>query len=343
MKIAIYGAGAMGTVLGAFLTEGGQPVDLISRNEAHVAALKEKGATVRCLADGVEKTVAVSALLPEEMTEKYDVIFLMTKQRSNQEIVSFLQDYLTDDGIVCTTQNGLPELSVAAVLGNDRTYGAAVSFGANFVGGGVVELTSSLAAMSGLCGGYQNGNEKNGLLEYILQRAGTVSGNPQFVTATGNLAGARWAKLAVNSAFSTLSTITGLTFGQVAKGRKTKRLAVKLLREAIAVAKASGVTLQPMQGHDMEKLFGGEGFFKTQLVYALLPYAMRKHKMLVSGMLGDIAKGRKCDVDFVCGAVVAQGKAVGVETPVSEMAVEMVHAIENGLNEITPQNVDFML
>ena len=93
----------------------------------------------------------------------------------------------------------------------------------------------------------------------------------------------------------------------------------------------------------MEKLFGGKGFFKTRLVYALLPYAMKKHSLLYSGMLKDIQRGRKCDVDFVCGAVVKAGQAVGVETPVAAAAVELVHGIENGLYEITPENADFLL
>ena len=59
MRVAIYGAGAMGTVLGAFLTEGGQAVDLISRNRDHVEGMKRGGATIRCIADGIEKNVAV--------------------------------------------------------------------------------------------------------------------------------------------------------------------------------------------------------------------------------------------------------------------------------------------
>ena len=126
MRVAIYGAGAMGTVLGAFLTEGGQAVDLISRNRAHVDGLKTNGAIVRCLADGVEKRVKVSALLPEEMEGKYDVVFLMTKQSKNPEVLEYLKDYLTVDGIVCTTQNGLPEQSVAEALGAEKAYGAAV-------------------------------------------------------------------------------------------------------------------------------------------------------------------------------------------------------------------------
>ena len=343
MRIAIYGAGAMGTVLGAFLTEGGQPVDLISRNKSHVEGLRESGATVRCVADGIEKNVRVSAMFPEEMTEKYDVIFLMTKQRENPQTVRFLQEKLTDEGIVCTTQNGLPEQAVADILGVERAYGAVVSFGANMVGGGVVELTSNLSAMSMLCGGYQNDNCKNAVLKSVLEKAGVVSGNPDFVKTTDNLLGARWSKLAINAAFSTMSTITGLTFGEVAKDRKARKPVLAILREAIAVAKASGIRIEKMQGHDFEKVFGGKGFFKTRLIYALLPKAIKKHRLLKSGMLADIENGRRCDVDFVCGALVAAGRAAGVETPVAEASVSLVHGIENGLYEITRQNVDFLL
>ena len=342
MRIAIYGAGAMGTVLGAFLTEGGQPVDLISRNKSHVEGLRESGATVRCVTDGIEKNVRVSALFPEEMTEQYDVIFLMTKQRENPQILRFLQDKLTENGVVCTTQNGLPEETLAKVLGKERAYGGVVSFGANLVGDGVVELTSTLSSMSMLCGGYQNDNSKNELLKNILEPVGRVCGNLNFVKTTDNLLGARWSKLAINAAFSTISTITGLTFGEVAKDRKVRKPALAILREAIAVAKASGIRLEKMQGHDIEKVFGGKGFFKTQLIYALLPKAIKKHRLLKSGMLADIENGRRCDVDFVCGALVAAGKAAGVETPVAEAAVGLVHGIENGLYEITCQNVDFL-
>ena len=341
VKVAIYGAGAMGTVLGAALTEGGVQVDLITRNRAHVEGLNQNGAHVVCVADAIEKNIPVTALLPEEMSGRYDVIFLMTKQRDNVETVRFLTEYLSEDGIVCTTQNGLPEESVSLVLGNERTYGAAVSFGATFVGEGEVQLTSKISAMSMLVGGYHNDNHATPLLVELLQKAGKAFGNDCFVTATDNFAGARWSKLAVNAAFSTLSTITGLTFGEVATKHKTKKIALGILRETFAVAKASGVTLDKMQGHDMEKIFGRSGAFGTFSAYLLLPFAMKKHKMLVSGMLKDIRGGRKCDVDFVAGVVVKHGERFGVPTPYTAQAVEIVHGIENGLYEISYENADF--
>ncbi len=341
-KIAVYGAGAMGTVLGAYLTKGGLAVDLITRNAAHVQGMKEEGA-VLVLEDGSEEKIAVNALLPTEMTAQYDVIFLMTKQRQNKEILTGLLPFMHENTVVCTTQNGLPEQSVAEVVGNKRTYGAATSFGATFLGGGMVALTSKIEAMSMEVGGYQNGGEKLSLLKEILSCVGKATGNESFVKTTHNLLGARWAKLAINAAFSGLSVVTGMTFGEVAKKRKTRKLALGILRECMAVAKASGVALATMQGHDIEKLLGGKTSVKRLIAYMLLPFAMKKHKNLVSGMLKDIQNGKKCEIDFVNGVVVKEGERVGVETPLCGQLVEMVHGIENGLYEISYENVDFFV
>lgn len=338
-KIAIYGAGAMGTILGALLTKGGlNNVDLITRNEAHVNGMREKGATIVCEADGTEIVQKVNALFPNEMTEQYDVIFLMTKQRYNEEILQGLLPYLKEDGVVCTTQNGLPEPSVAKIVGKNRAYGAATSYGATFLDGGRVALTSKIEAMSMEVGGYENDGKKTGLLAEILSYAGKATGNENFVKTTDNLAGARWAKLAINAAFSGLSVITGMTFGEVARKHKTRKIALGVLRECMAVAKASGVSLAKMQGHDMEKMLGGETPLKRMIAYLVLPFAMKKHKKLVSGMLKDLENGRKCEIDFVNGVVVREGEKVGVKTPLCQKIVEITHDIEEGIYEISFQN-----
>ena len=340
-RIAIYGAGAMGTILGALLTKGGLDVDLITRNQAHVDGLNATGATILCEGDGVEWNIPVRALLPSEMQGEYDVIFLMTKQRHNREILQNLLPHLKEDGIVCTTQNGLPEPSVAEIVGKARTYGAATSYGATFIGGGKVALTSKIEAMSMEVGGYENDNAKNALLAELLAIAGRAADNDSFVKTTDNLLGARWSKLTINAAFSGLSVVTGMTFGEVAKKRKTRKAALGVIRECIDVAKAAGVKLAPMQGYDMEKLLGGKSFIKRTFAYMVLPIAMKKHKKLVSGMLKDVENGRKCEIDFVDGVVVKEGVRMGVETPFCAQIVEIVHGIENGLYETDYSNMDF--
>ena len=74
MRAAIYGAGSLGTVLGAYITEAGGQIDLINRNKKHVEALRKNGATIT---GTVQKNVKVKVIFPDEMEGKYDVIFLI--------------------------------------------------------------------------------------------------------------------------------------------------------------------------------------------------------------------------------------------------------------------------
>lgn len=344
-RVAIYGAGAMGTVLGVWLTLGGVKVDLIARNEAHVSAINERGATVVCQADDKKiLTAKAKALKPSEMRDTYDFIFLMTKQRENASIVSFLKERLKLDGGIITTQNGLPEQSIAEIVGKERTFGGVCAWGANFLGAGETELTSRLGSASIQIGAFDRGNpvseKKAEEIVDLLSCVDKIIGAP-FAEKTENLMGARWSKLAVNAAFSGLSVVTGLTFGEISKKGKLKKIAIGILRECFSVASAFGVTLEKMRGHDMEKLLGGRGFFANLKARIILPIAMKSHKKLVSGMLLDIRRGRKCEIDFICGAVVKVGAEVGVETPLCVRVVELAHGIENGLYEITEKNVAF--
>jgi 2-dehydropantoate 2-reductase len=132
-----------------------------------------------------------------------------------------------------------------------------------------------------------------------------------------------------------------MTFGDVAKKHKTRKIALGVLRECMDVAKAAGVTLATMQGHDMEKMLGGKTAGKRFIAYMVLPIAMKNHRELVSGMLKDIEKGRKCEIDFIDGVVSDLAKQVGVDAPCVEQVVEIVHGIENGLYELSYDNINF--
>lgn len=95
MQSMIFGAGSLGTILGALLTEGGADVTLVSRNEAHIRALQQKGATIT---GTMEKCVPVKACLPEELHGSYDLILLMTKQLDNPGNVVRLLPRLREGG-----------------------------------------------------------------------------------------------------------------------------------------------------------------------------------------------------------------------------------------------------
>ena len=328
MRIAVYGAGAMGTILGAYISRAGVPVDLISRNEGHVAALNARGAHIVGTVDFVQP---VRALLPSQMQGEYDLIFLMTKQRENAQIAAFLRGYLRADGAVCTCQNGLPEPGLAAVLGADRVLGCAVAWGATFVGDGVSRLTSDPSALTFSLGAYG----KSGRLADAQAALGCMGA----VTVCDNFIGARWSKLLINSAFSGLSAATGQTFGAIAGNKASRRVAQRIMKECIDVAKASGVRVEPVQGHRIDRLLDYKGPLKRALSFRLIPVAMKKHAGLVSGMLRDLQNGRRCEIDFICGAVCRSAGACGVPAPFNARTVEIVHGIEEGKYAVSPSNI----
>lgn len=330
MKIAIYGAGSLGTVLGAYLSKAGVSVDLITRNKEHVEALNRDGAKI---IGKVNMTVPVHALTPEQMTEKYELVILLTKQLENKNILENLKKNMTDDCIVCTMQNGLPELSVSQVVGEDRTMGCTVAWGATLHGHGVSELTSEPDSMSfGL--GRMNGkkDEKLMYVKSVLEKMCPV-------VIEDNFMGVRWSKLLINASFSGMSAVTGGTFGEAA-GRKDSRVCCQnIIKECIDVAAAAGIKIEPVQGKDIVKLLDYSNPLKKKFAYILIPICIKKHDALRASMLQDLEKGKKCEIDAINGVVCAYGKKYGVKTPYNDKVCEIIHGIEDGKYKPSFDNV----
>lgn len=323
MNVAIYGAGAMGTVLGAYISKAGYEIDLINRNKDHIEALQQNGAKI---IGTISFTQPVTALLPSDMNKKYDIILLMTKQRYNTEIVQSLQPFLTEHGVICTMQNGLPELSVAKVIGKDRTIGCTMSWGATFHGHGVSELTSNSTRDTLTFNIGKYGNNDDTLFNYIIELLDTM-GN---VTVEDNFIGARWSKLLVNAAFSGLSVVTGATFGEISSNRTSRKIALQAIKECIDVAHKAGIKIEPIQGKDVVKLMNYTNPIKKQISLLILPLAMKKHRLIRSSMLRDIQRGLKSEIEAINGVVCDFGDTYQVETPVNDKIVELVHRIEDG-------------
>ena len=331
MRIAIYGAGSLGTVLGAYLTKNGVGVDLINRNKAHTAALKANGARIT---GTVDMTVPVSALYPDEMTGKYDIIFLMTKQLDNRETVTFLKDYLADSGVIVTLQNGIPEDSVSEIVGPERTVGVTVEWGATLSAPGESTLTSDPGSLSFHMGSMP------GLPESRLKDVKSVLEKMCPVEIEPNLRGARWSKLLINAAFSGLGTVMGGTFGDVTADPQGRELAVRCMKEVIDVGRSVGVTFAPVQGKDIVKLFYWSNPVKKALAKLILPVAMKKHAAIEPSMLQDLKKKKPCEIDAINGVVCEWGKKKGIPTPVNDRIVEIVHEIQDGKRKPSRENLE---
>ena len=332
MRTAIYGAGSLGTILGAYITRKGGQVDLINRNRPHVEALKANGAHVTGTVDFVQR---VNALTPGEMEGIYDIIFLLTKQQDNRSTVTFLKDFLAPDGVIVTLQNGIPELAVSEIAGEERTLGCAVAWGATMLGPGVCELTSSpdsLTFSMGSLSGKPNPHIPE--VKALLEMMGPVTVEPNFI-------GTRWSKLLINSAFSGMSAVLGCTFGEAAADKASCKVVQALIKECIDVCAAGGIKIEPVQGKDIVKLLDYHGPVKKAISLFILPIAIRKHARLKASMLQDLEKGKKTEVDAINGVVSAYGRKVGCPTPMNDMVVEVIHRMENGEMKPSRENLKY--
>ena len=321
MRTAIYGAGSLGTILGAFINKAGMPIELINRNKAHVEALNLNGASVTGTMQFNQK---VKAYTPDMMSGEYDIIFLMTKQQNNKEVVTALKEYLATDGVLVTFQNGLPEVQIAEILGEERVLGCTVAWGATMQSPGVCELTSEPDALSFSLGSISHKRSRHfAKVKEMLEMMGTVEIEENFI-------GTRWSKLLINAAFSGMSAVLGCTFGEAAGPKESRRVVQALIKECIDVCATGGIRIEPVQGKDIVKLLDYKGSIKKAVSFFIIPIAIRKHAKLKASMLQDIEKGKLTEVDAINGSVSEFGRKVGCPTPMNDKVVEIIHKIEKG-------------
>ena len=330
MRCAIYGAGSLGTVLGAYMTKNGAPVDLINRNRAHVEALNRNGAVI---SGKVSMTVPVHALTPDEMSGTYDVIFLMTKQLHNREVVTQLLPFLKEDSVIVTLQNGIPEPLIAEIAGEKRTVGVVVEWGATLKGPGECELTSDPDSLSFHMG------KMSGIPDARLEQVKDLLEKMCPVDMEENLMGVRWSKLLINATFSGLGSVMGGTFGDVSGCAEGRRIAARCIKECIDVGQAGGVRFAPVQGKNITALFYYRNPLKRAFSRMLIPVAMRKHRLIEPSMLQDLKKGKPCEIDAINGVVCDWGRKYGVPTPVNDRIVEIVRKEESGKLKPSPENL----
>ena len=333
-RIAIMGVGSLGTILGAYLSRAGLDVTLVDVWQEHVDALNAKGATVT---GGVEMTVPVKACTPDKMEGTFDLFIYLAKQTYNETAIPQMVAHCHKDSIICTGQNGIPELAVAEKWPKSQVCGAPVGWPATFLGPGVSQLSCP---------------EDSPLMEFHL---GTLEGpttpwlfevkaileNMCPVHITENLMADRWSKVMINSTLSGMSTVVNGTFGDACTGERSSECVVRIGRECVNVCHAMGIKLPEIFGVDFDSLYSfttpeGEAAAK-KLIYERWDGNVGK-----ASMLQDLEKGRKCEIRYINGVVSDAARKVGIETPYCDAVVKIVSEIEEGKRPLSKDNVNDM-
>lgn len=332
MRIALVGAGSMGTVIGALLTRGGEDIVLVDVNEAHVRAMNEKGARIT---GHMELTVPVRAVTPAEMQGIYDLVIYLVKTTYDDVALPQILPYIGEKSAVITLQNGVPEERVAAVVGKERTLGGAIGWGATLLEPGVSELTSETEAMTYDIGELDGSvSERLLTIKAILEKAG----KPEITT---NLAGIRWTKLMANVSFSGVGTALNCTYGDILDNEKALVAATSIIVETIKTARALGIKMEPMQGVDpgilLDIIREGE-----ENALNVIKMVWGRHRDLVPSMLQDLRKGLPCEVETLNGYLSAKSAEAGVPTPVNDRVTDIIRGIQEGRYPLSFDNLDMI-
>jgi 2-dehydropantoate 2-reductase len=338
-RILVMGAGGIGGIVTATLAEAGHDVVAISSNADIRRAVADGRLRVR--EDGEERQVAARLLAAPEGS--YHVVILATQPPSVEEAARSLLPHLLPDSAIVVLQNGLCEERVAAIVGAARVVGGIVSWGASMPEPGCYEKTAAGGFVLGRLDGAAAGDDA------AARRGATPARDPALrqlatmleavgpVTLTDNLRGARWSKLALNAAISSLGTIGGERLGPLARVRRYRRLALEVMTEAVAVARALGVQLEKVSGTlDLEWVAlsdedrAARASAALTAKHALLLAVGLRYRRMRSSMLSAIERKRTPAIDFLNGEIVRHGASAGLATPVNQAVVDMVWRIARG-------------
>lgn len=328
-RVLVMGCGGIGGIVTTYLSEVGADITAVTTNEDIAAAVSEHGFRLR--GDGAPRSVSGRISVGIPAGESYDLVLLATQPPSVEEAARTALPHLREGGHFVVFQNGLCEARIGKLAGPERVIGAIVAWGAAMPEPGVYDRTAS--------GGFTIGRPDAGRpgddpalreLACLLEVIGPV-------TVTDNLMGARWSKLAINCAISSLGTIGGERLGSLVRSRRVRRLALEVMTEVVQVARREGVKLEKIAGtidldwvalSDSErKKLGSAGL--TAKHGLLLAVGLRYRRMR-SSMLSAIERGRTPAIDFLNGEVVTQAQSHDIPVPVNERLVALIHAIAAG-------------
>lgn len=318
--ILIWGAGAIGGILGAYWARAGIPVLMVDIVEDHVRACRTSGLNITGPVEAFRQVVP--SVTPAELEGRFSTIVLAVKAQATDAAMQMLAPHLADDGFVLSAQNGLNELAIARVVGNARTMGCFVNYGADWLGPGEILFGNRAAVVVGEIDG--SVRERTQRMFALLQVF-----EPNAVL-TDNIWGYLWGKLA----YGAMLFATALTHDSMSDNFADPRRFVvfdQLAREVMAVASARKVTPVGFNGFDPACFAPGAPEQGARNSVAALAEFNRHTAKTHSGIHRDLAvRKRKTEVDPQIGVIAELGAEAGIDTPVIRRLVELIHDIEDG-------------
>ncbi len=331
--ILIWGAGAIGGVLGAYWARAGLPVLMVDIVQPHVQACRSSGLKI---SGPVEQfTQVVPSATPSELSGVFPIIVLAVKAQATDTALAMLAPHLAPDGFVLSAQNGLNELAIARALGAERTMGCFVNYGADWLGPGEILFGNRAAVVVGEIDGATRERTRQMQRDLALFEPNAV--------LTDNIWGYLWGKLA----YGAMLFATALTRDSMSDNFADPRRFIvfdRLAREVMAVAARRGVVPVGFNGFDPACFAPGASNEGARASIAALAEFNRHTAKTHSGIYRDLAvRKRSTEIDPQIGVIAELGHASGVDTPAIRRLVELIHDIEQGRRDMSFETFAVMI
>lgn len=333
-KIAVLGAGAIGSSVSADLTKAGYDITVIDQWPAQVEALKATGLHIQ-VADGDIK-VPIRALHLCDLASanlEFDIVFLAVKSYDHRWMAEFIKPYLKSDGVLVGVMNGMNDDSIASIVGRNRTVGCCIELSAEIFTPGLVQRNTTHKGTWFAVG------ELDGLYTPRVKEIQSILSHVARCDVTNNIYGAKWTKLIANSMTMGPHGLLGLRNGEAAVLPGMADIAVKLGRESLAVGTALGYRIEPIFGLRADE-FAGSG--DENLVTARNTLMGHVGGQSRTAPIHDHIKGRKSEMEFITGLVAKKGKELGIATPYNDAVIEIDRRINKGEIRMDRSNFELL-
>lgn len=328
LKIAVVGAGAIGGITAAYLSKAGYDVEIVCKYPDKAEQARDMGLhIVGVRGDHFIKMNAVAEI--EQLSGKKDIVMIVTKAYDMPDAAKRVLPFLKDDSIVVSMQNGICVEAMAQIVGEERVVGCVIGWGSTMLADGTLNMTSEGEFV---IGGFKPDKDVSLLKEVLGAMLPT--------RVSENIVSDLYSKMIINSCITSTGVLSGLYLGQILKRSAARNIFISIMREAIAVAGAMHLDVEPYGGKiDYYSLLSGSGFFarfKRHLIIRIIGF---KYRRLKSSSLQSLLRGKPTEIDYFNGYISKKGGEYGVPTPVNKRIVEMIKEIEAGKRKVEVSNL----
>ncbi len=302
MKIAVVGAGAMGSLFGALLAESGCEVWLYDVWVEHVETINNKGLTIE--REGKSRTLKIKATTNPEKIGTAELVIIFVKSTHTASAAETASRLAGSDGAVMTLQNGMGNADIlSGSINPDRVLAGTTSHGATMLGPGSIRHAGVGATTIGAWSETEQGRQRARTLADAFTGIGIAT------EAVDDVRSVLWSKLLINVGINAITALTAIKNGQILDLDITRELSRNAVQEAMKVARELKIAVREDA---------------VDHVYAVAQATAANR----SSMGQDVDNQRQTEIGTINGFIVHEAKRLGIQAPVNETLTALVETLQ---------------